>query len=352
MKSRCCSILLCAVFALGGCLTAQENSTLAIKRQIRVGNEMATDFVLPVVADAEGNLYARYGDRWGGSEAISKVSGSGTKEASFSLSGVASLSDASIGGFCLSGHSLVALGRKSVDAAEVEYLVVFDLNGRPLSSTKIAADISAGQIAALSPEKFIVVGRARRSGSVDSIPETVIVDGAGQVITEVHLGRDVSPVDRQQRLTIKSGFRRDIDYENALVSSLVTIGEDGNAYVMRYGRSGLVFVVSADGNVIRRLSLAVPPRSSLKEIKVAKHRIAAVFLQWKVPESEVAATIVRTYDSVSGELLSDAFLDPTAPSMLAAYDGAEDFTFIGPMSVDGKDGSEPGRLHIFEVGPR
>lgn len=352
MRSRCCSILVCCIFAIGGPATAQENSTLAIKHQIPVAEEMATDFVLPIVVDAEGNFYARYGDRWGGSEAITKVSGSGVKEASFSLRGVAGLSDASIGGFCVSGDRLVVLARKGIDTTEVEYLVVFDLNGKPLSNAKLASDIGAGQLAALTSEKFIVVGRERVTGSVDSIPKTEIVNIAGQVITDVHLDRDVAPADKQQRLTVRGGLRRDIDYENALVSSLVTTGEDGSAYIMRYGKSGLVFVVSADGNVLRRLSLAMPPRSSLKEIKVAKHKIAAVFLQWKLPESEVATTIVRSYDAVSGELLSDAVLDPTAPSMLATYDGMDGFTFIGPMSVSGQDNSETGRLRIFEVGPK
>jgi hypothetical protein len=122
---------------------------------------------------------------------------------------------------------------------------------------------------------------------------------------------------------------------------------------MRYGNSGLVFVISPSGTVAHRFALEVPSGALLKQIKVANHRIAALF-EKEDTRAEVLATFVRTYDADSGKLLSDYVLDPSIPSLTATYDGDVGFTFIGPKVIDPEIGGaeQAGRLRIFQVGPR
>jgi len=141
----------------------------------------------------------------------------------------------------------------------------------------------------------------------------------------------------------------------SLVASVIATADDGNAYLMRYGKSGLVFAISPSGSVIHRFELDSPPNSSLREVKVARHRIAALFVRWQSEEvPEATATLVRTYDADSGKLLASFVLDPSIPDLMATFDGNTGFTFIGPEVVDrdGANRDEAGRLRIFEVGPR
>lgn len=350
-----CSCVLGIVLGGSTSIFAQEPSNLVVKRDIVVDTEKATDFVLPIITDADGNIYARYGDGQQQLETISKISPAGRKLLSFSLVSVPGLAEAKIETFSVSEGKLFVLAGKKNGSLEILHIVVFALDGTMLSNTKCELGVQAGQIAVLTPNRFIIAGRDRDEGSIDSKPKTVILNNAGQTVDNILLESDVAPTDRATRTTANGAVRRDSEFEMSLVGSSVTAADDGNAYLMRQGRSDLVFVITADGAVVHRFKLESPSNSSLKEIKVAKHRIAALFVRGR-PESksEAATTFVRTYDADSGKLLSSYILDPIIPNLLAAYDGNLRFTFIGPKAIDlsGTRADEAGRLRIFQVEPR
>jgi predicted regulator of Ras-like GTPase activity (Roadblock/LC7/MglB family) len=336
-------------------ILAQAPTNLVVRREIPVGRERATGFMLPIVTDADGNLYVRYSDGQQRLDTINEISPAGKKLLSFSLVNVPGLAEAEIGSFSVSDAKLVVLARKGIGSAEVMHVVVFGLDGALLSSARIEADVQASQIEALTSNRFVITGRARDAGSPDSTPKTAILNNSGQLLGSVPLDGDVAPLEKGKRTTANGVLRQDREFETSVVASTITTGDDGNVYLMRYGRSSLVFVISPSGAVLHRFRLESPSNSSLKEVKVNKHRIAALFVRGKPgAESETDATFIRTYEADSGKLLASYLLDPRIPDLMAAYDGDAGFTFFGPEVVDPHDlaADQPGRLQIFQVGPR
>jgi len=354
----CCSVL---GFVLVGAIPfsgAQEPLNLVVKREISVDNEKATVFVSPIVTDADGNMYVRYSDGQHPADAINKITTSGKKLPSLNLANVPDLAEAKIVDFSVFEGGLVVLAREGgFSLEEVTYVAVFTSDGALQMKTKVGADIHASQIAALASNRFVVAGRAPwgrldHPGS-DWTPKTAVLNDAGQVIEVVRLEHDVAPIERDKRTAANGAVRRDRDFEVSLAASTMTTGDDGNVYLMRYGRSGIVFVISPNGTVAHRFELESPSNSSLREIKVAKHKIAALFVRGKPDAySETAVTFVRTYDANSGKLLSNYVLDPRIPDLMAAYDGNTGFTFFGPEAVDARSPEEADRIRIFEVGPK
>jgi len=343
---------------LGLCASvfAQAPSSLVVKRAASVRNEKAEDFVLPVTADTVGNIYLRYSDGWKRPDAVSKISRAGKKVLSFGLSGVPGLSEAEIGSFCVSGDKLFLLARRRVGPSEIAYIVAFGLDGAFLSSVRIDGDLEADQISPLPSDRFILVGRGRGApGAGDSTPQTAIISSEGKMVESIRLEGDVTPIEREKRTAANGAVRRDKDFEMSLAASTIETADDRNVYLMRYGKNGLVFVISPNGGVIHRFALESPSDSSLKEIKVARHKLAALFVRWKQQtDMEADASFVRVYDAESGKLLSSYVLDPSIPNLLAAYDGDMGFTFVGPEVTDAHHQApeDVGRLRIFEVGPR
>lgn len=325
---------------------AQSPPNLVVKAEIPVGNEKAMFFAMQAVTDQEGNIYLRYSDAQHRPDEISKVSPSGKKLFSLNLAGIPELSGAEIVDFSVSNGKLLVLARRGTGI-----VATFDLSGSLLSSNRIKADGEPLQIAALGSGMYVVAGRVRRIGP-GWTPKVTILDPSGQVVETVALERDVAPMADKQT-TAKGGITSDREFQVSVVASRMITGDDGNVYLMRQGKSGLVFVISPNGTVAHRFTLEMPPRTLLKDMKVAGNRMAALF-EMEDAHSEVVATFVRIYSTDSGTLLSDYRLDPMVPDLLAAYDGKADFTFIGPEVVDedvvGAD--QAGRLRIFSVGPQ
>ncbi len=348
----CSCVLGIALLRAGRPTPVQEPENLVVKSEISVGDERGTDFVLPIVTDAGGYIYIRYSNDHRPADVVRKISPSGRNVASFSLVHVPGLAGATIGGFCVSEDRFLVLARQGKASGESMHLVAFTSEGKFLSANKIDSDVQAGQIVPLAADRFIVAGRVHgATGSGDSIPRLVVINSMGHLVDDINLEGDVAPIEKERRTTVRGDVRRDPEFEMSLVASTITTGDDGNAYVMRYGNSGLVFVISPGGTVIHRFALELPSGSSLKEIKVAKDRIAALFVRWKSDApSEVAATFVRIYHGDTGKMLSSYRVDPSIPDLMAAFDGRTGFTFIGPKVVD-TNAAEAGRLRIFEVGP-
>jgi hypothetical protein len=324
----------------------QEPTPLVIKSEIPVGNEKAMGFIMPVVTDADGNIYLRYSDGQHRADEINKISPSGKKLFSLHLARVPELSGSEIVDFSVSSGKLLVLARHGTGI-----IATFDLSGSFLSSNRIKANLEPLQIAALGSSGFVVAGRVPQIAA-DWTPEVTVLDPSGRMVKTVTLERDVAPVADKQT-NANGAVRRDKEFQVSLVASRMITGDDGNVYLMRYGKSGAVFVIAPNGTVVHRFTLEMPPNTLLKDLKVAENKMAAL-IDMEDAHSEVVATFVRIYDADSGRLLSDYRLDPKIPDLLAAYDGKVDFTFIGPEVIDedAVEADQAGRLRIFSVGPR
>jgi hypothetical protein len=130
----------------------------------------------------------------------------------------------------------------------------------------------------------------------------------------------------------------------ALAASKMESADNGNVYLMRQGKSGVVFVLSPEGNLLRRLVLDIPPGAILRDLKVGNGTLAAVFIRKMAdPNTEITTSFLRTYAAETGRLINSYALDPSIPVLLARYDGKSEFVFLGSDSDQ--------NLTLFHVEP-
>jgi hypothetical protein len=345
-------LAVCIALAASTRAVSQQTRTLVVRDRVTVGNERAEDMVLPIATDPSGNLYFRYSDGKHRADAINKISSSGKKLFSLSPSSVPDLSEATIVDFSVSGEKLFVLARRGTGLPE-SIVATFTLNGHFLASARVDAGIDAFQLAPISGSSSMFLAGRVSQVSAEWTPAVIIWDSAKQSSVKVALREDIVPFGPDKEMNTDSAVLRDKDFEQSLVGSVLCLGDDGYVYLMRYGRSGLVFVLLPDGTLLRRLVLHTPKDTWLRQIKVVNDKIAAVFERVN-ERSEIVHTLVRLYDARSGEMLGEYLLDPSVPVLMAGYDGASNFTFVGPERVDPNivGAEEAGRLRIFKVGPR
>jgi hypothetical protein len=320
---------------------------LTVRKEVPVAGETAQDFTLPIASDAGGNIYARYGDGQHAPEPLVKISPTGKRINTFDLASAASLGPVHIVDLCTNDRGeLLVLAKTAAGAFNV---VAFGLDGTVRSTIRVDAGLEPFQFAVAKTGYLVVGGRALQSadlvGGADSEPFIVMLGPDGHLIGNVQLSGDVAPVDKGERIQNNGAVKNDKLFENSLVMSRMETGDDGNVYLMRHGKSGVVFVISPTGVQLRRLKLQIPPGSSLREMKVAKQRIAALFVRKLAePNTEITSTFVRLYDAETGNLIADYVLRQDIPNMLTQFDGGTNFTFFGA--------DQNGNLKIFHVVPK
>lgn len=243
-------------------------------------------FVTPVSCDPQGGVYFYVYK----SNYITKVSTDGDIVQKFSI--------ASVPGSYLKDPSKATILRYSVDQRGELYATVSDPGHGYLvvkfDSDGTFEDAFKLNIYGLFPDgltpfptgEILVTGVLEthlESGSPVPKPYTAIFDPYGELLAKPSPSGDVSVEAFKSKGKGKAGGQSaqtaaSNELEAVVATGQIATGYDGNAYVFRNSPSPLVYVISADGKVVRTLVLK-PPAKGLSPISesLSGARIAVAF---------------------------------------------------------------------------
>lgn len=267
--------------------------------QLEPGNtisthELAWGFALPLKCDLDGNLSLRVDREIGEGEVLLRISPDGKTLATISLDSIPEFAGHRIVDFAPGANGELYVLSES--AAGEGNIVRFDSDGKYISRDKVDARIRVRQIAVFYSGDLLVGGTELKDPNVSKKPTASkpfigIFTHRGQLRKRLELAKDVEPLDSK---------KRDRKYEEALAVSTMQSADDGNIYLMRYARAGPVYVISAAGEMVRRIQLRPPQGFDLSQIQVSRRSLLAEFIRKKPESNEIDVVLMQTIDPASG----------------------------------------------------
>ncbi len=333
--------LVLGLVILAICGSAQESKPVAAassdstgSRQIRVTTTARLSPTGALVGNAKcdeaGNLYLRVMDeeasrthRITSTLPLLRIAPDGTVAGTYDVTKVAA--DLRAIAFIVTGDGDVFMAARSDPEATVS--VVAFTKAVPLGKqVSLESDFFVPyQIAVFPTGEFLLSGIL---GPENRSPYTGLYDQKGKLIRSIY-----EPEDEDARHRAESGepgFRpSSIQFGNDFVThGDVAIGSDGNAYLLR--SSGLIYVISHSGQVLRKLRIESPEPGMLgSRIHSAPGRLAVVFLQHQSNQG-----VIEIVDYQGQNLGSHTTVDSGVyPGLMGCFDST-DFTFV---AVDDND---------------
>jgi hypothetical protein len=318
---------------------AAQTKTLVPKS--RVSSTVALDdafgFALPTACDEQGRLYVKL-VKPGPVGLLLRLSNEGVLEAEFDTT------DAIYAVRPNGGVAMVHLDRAT------RVLDNFGPDGKLESSVRLERPPTAFfpmQIAVFRSGEILISGLQRNPGYKAS---TAIYDPTGHLVKQLALDGD-EEIER----AVEVGDDRDTDsprgYKEAVSRSVAITGEDGFVYLMRATSPATVYVISAAGEVIRKISVSSPTDTGRPDfgIRVVKNRLAVEFNRSCDSPSvwgSCQGTVYTVVDATTGQRLADYEAEKEAAGIMACYAPDPDrfFTFSIPPGR--------GRLEIVEAAPK
>jgi hypothetical protein len=245
--------------------TASPTASQATALTLHIAAELKTRFpgnnFGQVVCDEGGNVYAR---RYDGSPRfmrapLQKIGADGSLSASFDVADL--LPDASVSSFFVEGDGkvyLLAWAQATGHAGYSAYVVKFAADGSVESKIQIDAEqrFLPAHIAVFKSGEILISGRDRFA------PFTGVFAPSGKLIKTIS-----EPEDDELRQRAETGDADVLAYSNvgndAVDLGGATRGSDGNVYLMRRTSPALIYVISARGEVVRKLQIKTEDPSML-----------------------------------------------------------------------------------------
>jgi hypothetical protein len=257
--SRLCQLIGIALLVSCGKLAGQETALLVPGSKVVVPGSHAAPFMDPVRCDDDGDLYFK----WLDSATVTKISSDGQQTARFSLDSVPDpqVKRGRFYSYALNGEgelfALVRTQRQSL-------VVSFDKEGKYEGTVALKAPaVFPYRLAVFPTGEFLLAGvmPAKEGSLAGEAPYTAIFDAQGELVKRLSLTQD-----NASKATSAEGKRKvtgerageDSDFESVIGGGDVTIGPDGYAYLTRNSASPIVYVISSQGTVIRRMVLHAP----------------------------------------------------------------------------------------------
>jgi hypothetical protein len=204
------------------------------------------------------------------------------------------------------------------------YVVAFAQDGSVKAKTKLdtRTDVDPWHVAVFESGRLLISGL---SGEHNRTPYTAVFDASGKLVKQIYEPEDEDA--RSKAVLGESEFTYDGQTGNSFVmAGDVTLGADGNAYLLRGGPAPLVYVISPTGQVIRKMQIGVPGFGlPFPSIKSYQGKLAIGLATWG--HIEVGVTNLDGVASESYRLDSNE----TDVLELACYD-SRGFTFISGVS--------------------
>jgi len=307
------------------------------RRQLRFGSFSQIEGAPK--CDATGNVYARpiHLDASAGDEYFlaptKQVTPEGRTTGSFSLTNV--WQD-------YVGRGVFVDGKGTVYQAAIApggvYVVAFAQDGSVKAKIKLetSTDVDPWHVAVFESGRLLISGL---SGEHQRTPYTAVFEASGKLVKQIY-----EPEDEDARTKAVAGDTEFTGYpgdwgNNFVDRGDVTLGSDGNAYLLHGPVAPFVYVISPTGQVIRKMQIGVGDFSEVsrvtgrtehpfRTIKSYQGQLAIGLATWAHIEARVTTldgVATDSYDLDSNEDLLE----------LACYD-SRGFTFI---SVDQHGGS-------------
>ena len=179
------------------------------------------------------------------------------------------------------------------------YVVSFSGNGTLHGVIKLGR-FSPYQLVVFPSGRFLVSGT---QGPQHTVPITAIFESSGKQLKTIY-----EPEDEEFRKKAAGHdsdyFSVELNYDNRAVwEGDAALGSDGNAYLLRAVSPALIYVISPEGEVLRKLHVESPefglrPRS----LKAAPGRLAIAFTQehWTMGFTRVVdlrGNVIATYSA-------------------------------------------------------
>jgi hypothetical protein len=250
------ALLLAGIFALAPMLCAQKGGTVpaANVQTIKVELPLShpTQMIDRVACDSAGNIYARV---WAGdhSEAarlpIQEITPEGALTKNFRVADASRNTDVAKGIFVSDAGDVYQAERMSGSL----YVVAFSRDGSVKSTTKLEADarmVDPWQIAVFGSGGYLLSGL---TGKDHRIPYAAVFGANGSLVKTLH-----EPEDEDARQKAESGdekFTRSNAGNRFVGLGDVALGSDNNVYLLRAASPVLVYVISRNGEMIRKLRI-------------------------------------------------------------------------------------------------
>lgn len=323
MRTR--MILLALVFGLDPALGAQNAEhlvNLKPSNSVEINLGSSVDFAGASKCDGSGNVYARPVGHSGGDyflAPIRKIGQDGKIGDAFSLTRL--WSDAVGRGFFIDADGDVY---QAAIAPGGVYVVQFARDGSVKSKVKLETQgfFDPWHLVVYKSGRFVVSGI---EGGNQRTPSTAIFEPDGKLVKRIY-----EPEDEDARKRAEQG---DADFtHNAAIGNRfvdlgdISLGSDGNAYLLHGTSPALVYVISPTGDVIRKLRVGADSSGlSFRSIDSHAGRLAvglARFGHIEVFVTDLKGTPIADYSMD---------VDKSDVPRLACYD-ARGFTFVSVAS--------------------
>lgn len=205
----------------------------------------------------------------------------------------------------------------------------YDEAGRVSSNTRLDGNFKVGGTFAVFKSGEILI--AMFDGSSEGLwkPFTGVFSQGGKLLKRIDL-EDDERVTAAAKLNDQSLVRRapNSTSNEAVLNSAIVMASDGNAYLMRKTTPALIFVISAGGEVTRKLSVdAEAPNLFPFELFEAQGMIAVVFAGSQQPHEP--SSRIHFVDRQTGEIVRTFDLNREVAGLVACIDDNGGVTSLG-----------------------
>jgi len=328
------------------CLTAlpMAAQTKVLVAKSRVSSSVTSDgnFALPSACDEQGRLYVKLikpGTAMEG--ALLRLSPKGVLEAEFDTS------DELVNIFGVRPNGGVAMVR--LDGA-TKVVDNFGPEGKRESAVRLErppTPFFPYQIAVFRSGEMLIAGPQYQPGYKAS---TAIYDSTGHLVKQFVLDGDAE-IESAVEVGDARYTRSPGGGNEAIPRSVAITGDDGFVYLTRATSPATVYVISAAGEVVRKILVSAPTDTGLPDfgIRVAKNKLAVEFSRscdGALNFSSCHGTLYTVVDATTGQRLADYEADKETAGTIACYAPDPDrfFTF--------RVASDQHHLEIVEAVPK
>jgi hypothetical protein len=331
-------VLLCAASLP---MTAQTK-VLVVKNRVpsNVTFEDSRNFALPTACDEQGRSYVKLIKSPGMVGSLLRLSDKGVLEAEFDTAG------ALVNIFAVRPNGGVAMMRVDGTSKVVDN---FGPDGKRESAVRLERPPTAFfpfQIAVFRSGEMLIAGLQYNPGYRAS---TAIYDPTGRLVKQFALDGDAE-IEHAIEVGDARYARAPSEGNEPVPRSVAIAGDDGFVYLMRATSPAIVYVISAAGDVIRKIVVSAPTDLGVPAfgIRVAKNKLAVKFYRScdGILDLGCEGLTYAVVDATTGQRLANYEAEKEAAGPMACYvpDPDRFFTFWNP----------PGghRLEIVEAVPK
>jgi hypothetical protein len=330
-----------ALLCLAALPMAAQTKVLVAKS--RMSSSVASDgnFALPTACDEQGRSYVKLVKSGPGMVGpLLRLSAKGVLEAEFDTEG------ALVNIYAVRPNGGVVM----LHLDGITVIDNFGPDGKRESSVRLErppTPFFPSQIAVFRSGEMLIAGLQYRPGYKAS---TAIYDPSGHLVKQFLLDGDAE-IERAIEVG-DARYTRSPGGDNAPASRSVAItGDDGFVYLMRATSPAIIYVISAAGEVVRKIVVSAPTDAGLPDfgIRVSKNKLAVKFSRscdGVLNLGSCHGTVYTVVDATTGQRLADYEADKETAGTIACYAPDPDRFFTFWVA------SDQHHLEIVEAGPK